>query len=276
MSAQLGNIIFIVWRESIEALLVIGILNAWLSQQGGAGRRGRLFLWAGVTAGVVTAVALGAGLLSLGGELDQDTTELYQTGLIALAAALIVQMVFWMRRHGRTLKRDLEDSLQGAADQNNWWGVFALAAIAVAREGSETVVFLAGTISAARDGALGASVAAALAGLAIAVATYGLLQLGGRFLSWRTFFRITETMLLLLAGALLVTATDKLMGLDILPALSGRLWDTSHILPDTGAIGGLIAALSGYRARPDLAQVMVLAVYWLAMVWLLRPRTKAA
>ena len=59
MNAQLGNIVFIVWRESIEALLVIGILNAWLSQQGEAVRRGRLFLWAGVAAGIVTAFALG-------------------------------------------------------------------------------------------------------------------------------------------------------------------------------------------------------------------------
>ena len=63
MSGQLGNIVFIVWRESIEALLVIGILNAWLSQQGATAARGRLFLWAGVAAGIVTAFALGAGLI---------------------------------------------------------------------------------------------------------------------------------------------------------------------------------------------------------------------
>ena len=273
MSAQLGNVVFIVWRESIEALLVIGILNAWLSQQGVSARRGRLFLWAGVAAGIVTAFALGAGLISLGDHLEPETMELYQTGLVLLAAGLIVQMVFWMRRQGRTLKRDLESALQGAADRDNWWSVFALAAIAVAREGSESVVFLAGTISAARDGALGLTIGAAALGLATAVATYGLLQLGGRYLSWRTFFRITETMLLLLAGALLVTATDKLMGLDMLPALSGRLWDSSFLVPDSGPLGGLIAALTGYRAKPDLVQVLVLALYWAAMLWLLRSKT---
>ena len=273
MSAQLGNIVFIVWRESIEALLVIGILNAWLSQQGVSARRGRVFLWAGVGAGIVTAFALGAGLISLGDHLEPETMELYQTGLVLLAAGLIVQMVFWMRKQGRTLKRDLESALQGAADRDSWWSVFALAAIAVAREGSESVVFLAGTISAARDGALGPTIGAAALGLATAVATYGLLQLGGRYLSWRTFFRITETMLLLLAGALLVTATDKLIGLDILPALSGRLWDSSFLVPDSGPLGGLIAALTGYRAKPDLVQVLVLALYWAAMLWLLRPKT---
>jgi high-affinity iron transporter len=273
MDGQLGNIVFIVWRESIEALLVIGILNAWLSQQGVSAGRGRLFLWAGVAAGAVTAFALGAGLISLGDQLEPETMELYQTGLVLLAAVLIVQMVFWMRKQGRTLKRDLEGALQGAADRNNWWGVFALAAIAVAREGSETVVFLAGTISAARNGALGMTIGAAALGLATAVATYAVLQLGGRYLSWRTFFRITETMLLLLAGALLVTATDKLIGIDVLPVLSGRLWDSSFLVPDSGPIGGLIAALTGYRAKPDLVQVLVLALYWAAMLWFLRPKT---
>ena len=53
---QYGNVVFIVWRESIEALLVIGILQAWLGQQGEEGRtRGRAFLWAGVAAGLFGA-----------------------------------------------------------------------------------------------------------------------------------------------------------------------------------------------------------------------------
>ena len=273
MGAQLGNIVFIVWRESIEALLVIGILNAWLSQQQDGdvdARRGRIYLWSGVAAGLLAAVVLGVGLIGTGDLLGEDAQQIYQTVIVFAAAALIVQMVLWMRRHGRTLKRDLETSLQGAADRSNWWGVFVLAAVAVAREGSETVVFLAGTISAARHGGgLGGAVFAAVLGLAIAVATYALLQLGGRLLSWRSFFRATEIMLLLLAGALIVTGVDNLVGLDLVPRLSGRLWDTSFLLPDTGMVGGLLASLAGYRARPDLTQVLVYVIYWGCMAWLL-------
>ncbi|TIU89904.1 MAG: FTR1 family iron permease, partial [Mesorhizobium sp.] len=33
MSMQDFNVIFVIWRECIEALLVIGILNAWLGQR---------------------------------------------------------------------------------------------------------------------------------------------------------------------------------------------------------------------------------------------------
>ena len=108
MGAQLGNIVFIVWRESIEALLVIGILNAWLSQQQDAdvdARRGRIYLWSGVAAGLVAAVVLGVGLIGTGDLLGEDAQQIYQTIIVFAAAALIVQMVLWMRRHGRTLKR---------------------------------------------------------------------------------------------------------------------------------------------------------------------------
>lgn len=274
---QYGNVAFIVWRESIEALLVIGILQAWLGQQGGdASTRGRVFLWAGVATGLVAAALLGTAIILFGDQLDDDRQQLFQTGLMLLAAVLIVQMVVWMRRHGRTLKRDLETALQRAADESNWWGVFTLAAIAVAREGCETVVFLAGSLSAARQGALAATSLAALGGLGLAIGTYALLQLGSKVLSWRTFFRITEILLLLLAGALLLTAADNLVALGLLPRLSGRLWDASAILSDGGAFGGMVASLTGWRARPDLTQILVLAAYWGAISWLLfRPRTSA-
>lgn len=272
---QFGNVAFIVWRESIEALLVIGILQAWLGQQGEDGRtRGRAYLWAGVAAGLLAAAVLGAALIVFGDRLDDDHQQMFQTALMLLAAVLIVQMIVWMRRHGRTLKRDLEGALQKAADSSNWWGVFVLAAVAVAREGSETVVFLAGTLSAAHGTALVWAGVAAAGGLALAVATYAALQWGSHLLSWRLFFRVTEVMLLLLAGSLLLTAADNLVSLGLLPRLSGRLWDASGLLSDGGGFGGLFSALTGWRARPDLTELLVFLGYWGAMVWLLyRPQT---
>jgi high-affinity iron transporter len=151
--------------------------------------------------------------------------------------------------------------------------------IAVAREGSETVIFLFGTLAAARSTSLSASVVAACAGFLLAVATYYLLQVSRRFLSWRVFFSITETMLLFLAASLLITAADNLIDLGVLPPLSGRLWDSSAILRDGGPVGGLIGSLTGYRARPNLLELIVYTAYWAGICWFLRPdqpRTKAA
>jgi high-affinity iron transporter len=156
---------------------------------------------------------------------------------VLIAAMLIVQMVVWMRRHGRTLKRDLETSLSGAARDSRWWGVFVLALLAVAREGSETVIFLYGVLAAGQSNSAGWTVGAIAAGFACVIASYYALQAGSRLFSWRTFFRVTEIMLLFLGGALTLTGIDNLAGLGLLPAVSGHLWDTSSLLSEESALG---------------------------------------
>ncbi len=270
MGMQDFNTAFVVWRESIEALLVVGILNAWIGQRPEAERkRGRASLWSGVAVGVVGAVLLATALVTVGEELSDDAQVYFQTAIVLVAAALIVQMVFWMRRHGRTLKRELHAKLDRAANRANWAAVFVLSAIAVMREGSEAAVFLYGTMVNSGSSILRSIVVAAL-GLGLAIVTYGMLQAGARVFSWRTFFRVTEIMLLLLAGSLLLTGVDNLVSLALVPELSGRIWDTSRILPDGGALGGLVSALTGYRARPVLIQLLVLGGYWIVMICLLR------
>lgn len=270
----MGQVAFIVWRESVEALLVVGILHAWLAHTPGAGAA-RRWLWGGVAAGLVMALALALALYSAQ-SLLLDWQEQLQTLMVLVAAALIVQMVLWMRAHGRTLKRDLEQDLSRRAATRNWWGVALLAALAIAREGSEAVVFLYGTLSAAPGAGLPSMLLAALAGLAAALATFALLQLGGRVLNWRQFFRATEVLLLLLAGALVVTALEKLQALEWLPPLVDGVWDSSWLLPDMGRAGGVLAALAGYRAQPSLMTVLGLTGYWLLMAVLLRRSTPAA
>lgn len=101
----MGQVMFIVWRESVEALLVVGILYAWLKNGDVAARRGLPYLWGGVVAGVVLAAALGAALLGFSELLSGDAQTYFQIAIVLIAAVLIVQMVFWMRKHGRTLKK---------------------------------------------------------------------------------------------------------------------------------------------------------------------------
>jgi high-affinity iron transporter len=275
---QLGNVVFIVWRESIEALLVIGILNAWIghSEDAKEARQGRMFLWSGVAAGIAAAVALAGVLLFLAELLPEGAQETYQTAIVLIAAALIVQMVVWMRRHGRTLKRDLETSLSEAARKSNWWGVFVLALLAVAREGAETAIFLYGVLSAGASNAVGWTMAAIAAGFAAAIASYYALQVGSRLFSWRAFFRVTEIMLLLLGCALTLTGVDNLVGLGLLPDASGHLWDSSGLLDENSVLGKLAVSFLGYRSRPDIVEFTALAAYWTLVLCLISFSTPAA
>ena len=263
----MGNALFIVWRESTEAMLVVGILYAWLAKHPDV-RRGMRYLWGGVAGGVGLALALAAVMLGLSQILSEQALDYFQLAMMLVASGLIVQMVFWMRRHGRTLKRELESDMQKSAKAANWWGLLVVVALAVGRESAETVVFLYG-LGAQNEG-VGRFLIVLTLGLSAAFATFWLLQKGGKVLSWRTFFRVSEILLLLLAGGLLVSAVDKLIALDLVPALVDPTWDTSAVLDDSGRVGGLIASLTGYRARPALLPLLALAVYWATVVTFLR------
>ena len=269
----MGQVLFIVWRESVEALLVVGILYAWLKNGDADARRGIPYLWAGVVAGLLAAVALGAALVGFTEVLSGDAQDYFQTGTVLVACVLIVQMVLWMKHHGRSMKRDMEASLQKSKQDANWWGVTLLVALAIAREGSETVIFLYG-LGFGQSGHVDPLQYLAVAiGLALAFLTFYLLQLGGKIFSWRLFFRVTEIMLLFLAAGLFETGVDKLIDKEILPVVMNQVWDSSWLLDDSSTFGSLVATLTGYRAHPAGMNLIAYAVYW-AVIFLLLRRSK--
>jgi high-affinity iron transporter len=268
----MGNALFIIWRESAEAMLVVGILYAWLARQPDR-KVGLRYLWGGVAAGLGLAFLLALAVLGIARALSDEALEYFQTGLMLVASGLIVQMVFWMRRHGRTLKKDLEVRMQKQADGAHWWGMLVVVALAVGRETAETVVFLYGV--GLQQFGVSEFLLVLVLGLAAAFATFWLLQRGGRALSWRTFFRVSEILLLLLAGGLLVSGVEKLIVLGVLPPIADQLWNSSALLDDSSRFGGFVAAMTGYRAQPSLMSVLCLAVFWIAVMLALRERHAA-
>ncbi|CAB3686817.1 MULTISPECIES: FTR1 family protein [Achromobacter] len=262
------QVLFIVWRESVEALLVVGILYTWLRATP-EGKRGLPYLWGGVAAGLALAVALALVLLGVSSWLSDEGQEWFQAIMSLAACALVVQMVVWMKKHGRTLKGELESGARASVASDNWWGLLVLVAIAVAREGSETVVFLYGTVSAGEGGSDMLMLAVAgVAGFAVALLTFWLLQLGGKLITWRRFFFVTEILLLLLAGSLLVGGLDHLISLDVLPTIVDPVWDSSWLLSDSTGIGKVLADFAGYRALPALSSLLLWVAYWI-IVWAL-------
>lgn len=269
----MGNAAFIVWRESIEALLVIGILYTWLRQQ--QAQAALRWLWAGVGAGVGLATLLALAMFSTAQWLQGEVLEIFQASMQGIAALLVVHMVLWLRRHGRQLRHRLQADAQSALASANYLGLGVLAMFAVAREGAETAVFLYGI---AQDPSLGpgALVIAGASGLLAALATFCLLQSSQSWLSWPTFFRFSEIVLLCLGGALLVGALERLIGLEWLPTLADPVWDSSVLLDDNHGLGALLAGLTGYRAQPAGSLILGLTMYWLLTISLLQwPREPA-
>lgn len=254
----MANALFVVWRESLEAFLIAGILYAWLKANDDTGT-GRRALFAGLGAGAGIALALGWALLSVQDELSGTALEAFQIATLLLAAGLITQMVLWMKKHGREIKARLHADLSAAARHSGHLGVAIVAALAVAREGAETVIFLYGL---AQEGDLPRLVFGSAAGLGAAAATAWLAARGLARLNIGLLLRLSSLLLLILASALLVTATDRLIGAEWLPGLVDPLWDSSALIDDTTPGGKLFADFSGYRARPALSGLLIYAAYW--------------
>lgn len=270
---------FIVWRESVEALLVIGILQAWVSQQPQGDRLAK-YLWAGVVLGLMLSGLLAVLILFAGEAMSGSASEWFQAALALVASLLIVQMVGWMHRHGRTLKHDLQRHADSHLARQGDAGLLLLAMLAVSREGSETVVFLYGAGAQLRGPQLGLFAIGGAMGLVLSALTIALLHSSRRFISWQRFFAISEAILLVLGAALLVSGTERiggqLLALDLPEVMynlvGDALWDSSAVLSDSHGLGGFLAGFAGYRATPSGMTLLVLAGYWLAVGGWLRQR----
>jgi len=262
------NAFVVVWRESLEALLVISVLLAWIARQDDPGRL-RRGVWAGLVAGLALAAALGAATFAAQSELQGEALEAFQAGIAIGSAALVLQMVAWMRRHGAGMKRELEARAAGASGAT---GIALVTAFAVAREGAETVVFLYGIGLEREAGGAMALFAGAAGGLAAALACAWAISRGARHLNMRTLLRASELLLLAIALAMLGHGVERLIGMGWLPTLADPLWDSSALLDDAGGIGRVLADFAGYRARPTGTLVVAYLLFLGVALAALRPR----
>jgi len=176
-------------REGFEAALIVAVVLAYLRQIGALEQARSV--WFGVGAAVAVSAAAGAALFLTGAELEGTTEALFE-GIVMLAAAgVLTWMVVWMQRQANTQGAHLRGQVDAALTVGGA-ALFGLAFLAVVREGLETALFL---FAAAGEAQPLAAVIGALAGLALAVALGWLVYRGGRRLPLRTFFTITNLVL---------------------------------------------------------------------------------
>ncbi len=242
----------IVFRETLEAALIVAIVLA--ASAGIAGRT----RW--VATGIVAGLA-GAGLLALfAGRLadmfEGNGTEIFNAVVLLPAVVMLGWHQIWMSTHGaelasesKSVGRDVREGLRPLS------ALALICAVAVLREGSETVLFLYGI---AIDGELDAR--SMLQGGAlgvVAAALVGVLFYGGLLrIPLKHVFKVTGAILLLIAAGLAAQAAAFLVQAGILPPLGYDIWNTSAILPQTNPVGFLLHILVGYVARPEGIQIV--------------------
>jgi high-affinity iron transporter len=261
---MLGALI-IVFREVIEAGLIIGIVMA--ATRGVAGR-GR-FVTYGIVAGVLgaTLVAFFAGAISQA--FAGSGQELFNATVLSIAVMMLMWHNAWMARHGREIAAEMRQI--GAAVTEGAKPLTALAVVvglAVLREGSEVVLFLYGIFASGTSGSalLVGGVLGVIAGAAFTALTYfGLLAIPTRYI-----FTVTTWLIALLAAGLAAQAVQFLNNGGYFVVLDRTVWDTSWLLSEGSLFGRLLHTLIGYTERPSELQLVVYIGTLLVMYVLMR------
>jgi high-affinity iron transporter len=245
--------LLIALREGLEAALIVSIIAAYLVR---SGRRAELRgVWLGVAAAVAISVVAGLVIAAGAAVLSHRAQELYEGAAGVIAVAVLTWMIFFMRKHARSQKPELESAAAGALSSGHPNAIRVLAFTAVVREGLETVLFMnAAFTSSSSPGATGAG---AVIGLVIAVAlAYGMYR-GGIKLNLRRFFQITGGFMILVGAGLLSSSIHEFNEGGVLNILTTQAWDVSGVIGPTGVIGSVLRGLLGYEARPTVLQVLV-------------------
>jgi high-affinity iron transporter len=257
---MLGALI-IVFREVIEAGLIVGIVLA--VTRGVAGSR--RWIAGGVAAGVAGATLVAAFADQLSSALAGRGQEVFNASVLAVAVVMLAWHNVWMARHGREMAQELTRVGQAVArGEQSLVALSMVVGLAVLREGAEVALFLYGVLVSGETAwnlMLGGVAGLGLGALVSVATFYGLVIIPPRHL-----FAATTALITLLAAGLAAQCVGFLQQAGLVTALSQTAWDTSAILPEASILGRVLHTLIGYAEQPSVIQLFVYVATLAAIV----------
>jgi high-affinity iron transporter len=281
------NEFIIMFREGLEASLIVGIIYTLLIKQ--ELNREIRQLWLGVGAAIVASIITGFALVQVKSSIGNASIEALFEGVAMIATAgLIWYVIFWLSKQvGATaaLKDEANQAVESAG-----WGIFLIIFFAIFREGFETAIFLMGSFSMTES----FSYSGFIGGLALAIAIGYAIVVQGKRIQLKSFFRATSLLLVVFATGMMTYGAHEIeeffvkgdhlqvVGLEtkqdikrpysILkpkaelsesdnPAfysynLNGKEKYT-HLLHDKGHIGVFLKGFVGYNSNPNWIELFV-------------------
>jgi high-affinity iron transporter len=227
-------------REGLEAALIIGIVLGVLLKIKRAELNG--VVWRGVGLAVLL---------------------IFEGVTMLLAAGVLTWMMLWMQNHGGSLKGEIEEKINLAALGNGQKALFALAFLAVFREGIELALFL---LAARLTTSPLQTLSGALLGLLSATILGWALFTSSMKLSLRGFFGATNILLIIFAAGLVGLGIHEFNEAGIIPSVIEHIWDINGVLSDKSEVGLLLKALVGYNGNPSLTEVFAYLSYLVVII----------
>ncbi len=259
----------ITFRETLEAVLIIAILIAYLAR---INRKDlHRYVWAGAIAATVFSVVIGLVVATIYGSFTGVSEKLFEGTASILATGVLTYMVFWMAKNARRIRGEIEERVDIAITGGYLLGIATLSFIAVVREGIETILFLTAIATSDPKG----TVIGAITGIALVMALAVLLMKGMYRLDIRRFFKVTSILLIIFAAGLLGYGVHEFMeaaetrgvnlGVLAQPAFNINPSDITHPLHEKGVVGSVLKTLIGYDGNPEILRIIVYLAYWTAI-----------
>ena len=249
-------------REGLEAGLIVGILVAYLNK---LGRRDVLpRLWFGIALAIVISLGVGAILTWGPYGLSFQAQEILGGGLSILAVGLVTWMIFWMGRHSRALKHELQSKLD-AAIAGAGMGIVVIGFVSVGREGVETALFIWASVASSGNALLGTI--GAVLGILLSVVIAYLIYRGLVRINLSRFFLWTGLFLILVAAGVFSYGIGDLQEAGVIPGYGQAAFSVAGFIQPSTWYGTVLGGLFNFTPEPTWAQFTA----WLAYLAVVTP-----
>jgi high-affinity iron transporter len=243
--------LIIVFREVIEAGLIVGIVMA--ATRGVRGRAS--WVIAGIASGLLGGAMVAVFAGSIAQAFEGAGQEIFNACVLAVAVLMLMWHNAWMASHGRQMAKDMKQvGADVAAGGKPLTALAVVVGAAVLREGAEVVLFLYGIVaSGTSESALltGGLLGVAAGGALSALTYFGLVATPSRHI-----FAVTTWLIAFLAAGMAAQAVQVLQSAQVVTTLDRTVWDTSWLLPEGSIAGRILHTLIGYADRPTQLQLL--------------------
>ncbi|MBS3109111.1 FTR1 family protein [Candidatus Woesearchaeota archaeon] len=253
----------IMFRESLEASLIVGIILGYLART--KQQKYNNIVYLGIISGIVSSVIFAYLFSMIAGGFEGVAEQVFEGATMVIGAALLTFMIFWMMKQ-KNVSASYHKRMQRSIEAGASFGLFTVGFISILREGVETVIFL----NAARFAAGSTSILGAFLGIIAAIVLGYVVFTGMAKVSVKRFFNVSSIVLVLFAAGLVSHGIHEFQEAGVIPVLHGQAWDINPLLnPDgsfpwlheEGIIGSILKGLFGYNGNPSILEVMSYGVY---------------
>ena len=213
--------LIIMFREVLEASLIIGILYTYLKKSNN--QDSIKMLWSGVGAAVLISIVISVLFQNIAGGFEGNASKIFEGIVMIIASIVLTTMIIWMAQN-KNISEDLKNQAEQALTSSFKYGIFTLAFVAVFREGVEIILFLYAI--GIKDGiSIFPSIIGTVLGL---LAGYGIFVQGVK-IPLKTFFNVTSVFLIFVAAGMLTYGIHELESGGVIPYMGGKI----HIQEDS-------------------------------------------